>query len=187
MMWESLLQTRPLGLTGIVMAALAVYVFLKRRTPEGQLLALLMAGVAIWSVLYMLELTAPGLSTKLFWAKLKYIGIVIVPPAWLLFAAQYTGRRGWATPNKLALLAVGAGCTLATVWTNDFHHLFWKSVTIEASGPFLVLSMPMGAAFWFWAGYSYLLLLSGTILVAVVYLRGHHLYRTQAGTMLLGA
>ncbi|MBI5117657.1 PAS domain-containing protein [Candidatus Poribacteria bacterium] len=187
MAWDIMLETRPLGLTGIAMAVLAVYVFWRRPTPEGRALALLMAGVAIWSNLYMLELTAIELPAKLFWAKLKYIGIVIVPPAWLLFAIQYAGYRRWNTPFRFALLVAGAAGALATVLTNDAHHLFWKSAEIDLSGRFSVLHLPMGIAFWFWATYFYLLLLSGTILIIVAFFRSSHFYRKQAGAILIAA
>ena len=186
MEWQDTPYTIPLIGIGVGTIVLALYVYRQHRDkPEGRTLLLLMAGVAIWSFIYALELATADLATKVFWAKLKYLGIAVVPASWLVFALQYTGRKKWLTPLNVGLLVVGALAVLITVWTNDFHYLFWTSVSLDESGPFTAL--PEGPGFWIWATYSYLLFLFGTILMFETYLRSQRLYRRQAGAMLIAA
>ncbi len=54
-----------------------------------------MLAVASWSLEYALELGSTELAGKLFWAKLQYVSIVVLPVAWFAFALQYTQRLNW--------------------------------------------------------------------------------------------
>jgi hypothetical protein len=47
---------------------------------------------AVWCVAYALELAASG-DSRVLWGALKFIGTTLLPPAWLIFALQYAGRR----------------------------------------------------------------------------------------------
>jgi PAS domain S-box-containing protein len=188
MEWRNTLYISPLILSGIGTAVLAVYILLRHRSkPGARSLAALMAAVAVWSLLYALELGASDLPAKLFWAKLKYLALVAASPTWLVFALEYTGRGKWLTRRHLALLAVGAIATLLTVWTNDIHHLYWTDASLHKSGTFSTLSLPMGAGFWFWAAYSHSLMLLGALVISGACIRLHEPYRKQAGIMLIGA
>jgi hypothetical protein len=93
-------------LSGIGTFILALYISQKRRVPEAQALWVLMAAVAVWSLAYLLELGSANLATKLFWAKVKYFGIVLVSPSWLIVALQYTGKERWLKAQYLAMLSV---------------------------------------------------------------------------------
>ncbi|GAB4340943.1 MAG: hypothetical protein Kow0099_17260 [Candidatus Abyssubacteria bacterium] len=169
-------------------AALAVYLcVMSRIKPESRKLAVLMSAVAIWSLLYALELGSSDLSVKVFFAKLKYIGIVMVPNAWLVFALEYTGKGKWLKRRRKALLAVGPLATLAMVWTNDAHHLFWTSVSLDRSHGVRTLSLPMGIGFWLWAAYCFLLFFLGVLVILEAFMPSHRLYRRQATIMLVAA
>ena len=81
----------PLFFTGILSISLAFYVLHLRRelvTP----FILLMSSTALWSFAYGFELLSRNLIETLFWAKVKYVGVVTVPSFWLYVAVQYIGR-----------------------------------------------------------------------------------------------
>lgn len=186
--WQSTAYTILLILSGLGTATLASYIWHRHRNrPEARTLVFLMAGVAIWSLVYMLELEATQLSVKFFWHKIKFLGIVIVPPAWLVLAIQYSGRERWLKRRNLMFLAIGSIISLLLVWTNDYHHLFWTSVTLDNSNVFSVLSNSLGIMLWFFVGYCYVLLFLGTLLVVEAFIRSHNLYRRQTSAMLLAA
>ncbi len=63
-------------------------------------LAVLMLGVAQWSLSYALSLAQVSLSAQIFWANLTYIGIGLVPASWLAFALEYIGQGSWAHPAQ---------------------------------------------------------------------------------------
>jgi hypothetical protein len=106
-------------LSGIGTFMLAIYLFQKRRMPEAKTLWILMAAAAFWCFTYMLELGSTDLAAKLFWAKVKYFGILLVPPSWLILALQYTGRDKWLTPRFIALLSIMPIVNLILLWTTD--------------------------------------------------------------------
>jgi PAS domain S-box-containing protein len=174
-------------LSGIGTFILALYISQKRRVPEAQALLVLMAAVAVWCLAYLVELGSVDLAAKLFWAKVKYFGIVLVSPSWLILALQYTGRERWLKARTLPLLSIMPVVNLALVWTNHFHRLYWTGVSVKEVGSFTVLALSMGPGFWVCAAYSYLLMLIGVLFLFEAVLRSNPLYRKQAATMLVAA
>lgn len=115
MPWPYIFYTNILVLIGVTMAVLACNLLWKRQAPESTPLGLLMLGTAIWSILYAMEIAAPDLQIKLLGAKLKYVGIVLLPTSGLLFALRYNRMERWLKLRYLILLAIG------TVAPPHFH------------------------------------------------------------------
>ena len=159
----------------------------RRRSPSATPLVLLGVSVAIWQVGYALELGTDGQDEMVFWAKIQYIGITAAPTCWLAITLQYTGRGIRLSRRNIALLAVVPGATVVLAATNGAHELIWSSITSEPSGSLTVLILEHGAGFWVHAGYSYLLLLFGFILLAENLLQPHRLYWEQAAALMLAA
>lgn len=84
--------------------AAAIAVWRRRGSPGRNSLCVVMLATAAWSFAYALELSAPTTSDRELWGALKYVGITVLPAAWLVFALQYTGRMG--RPNRLFLGAL---------------------------------------------------------------------------------
>ena len=187
MYWQYTPYVVPLGIAAAVLVALALFAWRRRQAPGAVAFVLLMLAVAEWSLAYALRLVSADLETKLFWAKVRYLGIVIVPAAWLVFVLQYTGRDKWLTRRNLALLIIEPLGTLLLVWTNDWHGLYWSSTKLDREGPFVTFGSTHGVVFWVHAAYSYLLLLLGTFLLIRALVRSPRLYRGQTITALVGA
>ena len=83
----------------------------------------LMLALAWWSLAAFMEITSAPLDVKYFWVKMSYLGIVIVPLAWLIFAILYSEKGKWITRGRVIILAVLPVLTLGIVWTNALHHL----------------------------------------------------------------
>src|SRR5215212_3278667 len=151
-----------------VAAALLIYFALcawrRRGTPGATALTVLMVAGAVWAVAYALSLTTTESLMRIFWGEIKYLGIVAVPLAWLVFALQYTGREGWVTRRALALLAIEPGVALVLIFTNEAHGLFWSSRGSDTTGPFPIIESVYGPWFWVHLSFSYLLLLVGTVM-----------------------
>ncbi len=144
----------------VVSVALALHAWRLRDTPGAKELALLLAAVSVWSAGYGLEFPFTDLGAKVFWASVQYVGVVTVPVAWVVFALRYTRRGGWISRRNLLLLSVVPFVTLALVWTNGAHHLFWTKTDTDASETFLLVEH--GAPFWIFVVYAYLLVAFGT-------------------------
>src|SRR3712207_360017 len=92
--------------TTAVFVAMAAYVWRRRGASAGAALALVLVAILIWAAAYAAELGATDLAAKRRWGDLKYVGIVLLPPAWFAFAALFAGRGHWVRGRTLALLAV---------------------------------------------------------------------------------
>src|SRR5918997_1226210 len=157
-----------------------------RGTPGAAALAVLMVAGAVWAVAYGLSLGTAEPSMRVLWGEIKYLGIVAVPLAWLVFALQYTGREGWVRRRTLALLAVEPVVALALIFTNEAHGLFWSSKESGTTGPYSTIESVYGPWFWVHLSYSYLLLLVGTVFLAQALLSSAHLYREQRIALVIG-
>jgi PAS domain S-box-containing protein len=187
MHWQYTPYVLPLVIAAGLSAALALFVWRHRSAPGAKVLVLLMLAAAEWSLGYGLELVSADLPTKLFWGKVAYLGIAIVPTAWLAFALQYTGREKWLTRRNLVLLVIEPSVTLLLAWTNDLHGLIYSDIRLDTSGPFSMLDLTFGVGSWVDVVYAYLLLALGALLLIQAIIRSPRLYRRQVGILLIGA
>lgn len=181
--WQYTPYALPLLAAAAVSGAVALYAWWRREASGARAVALLMLAVSVWSLGYALEFSASDLGSKVFWAKVEYLGIVTVPVAWLVFALRYTGRARWLTRRNLAVLAGIPFITLLLVATNEAHGLVWSRTALDPSGTFLLVDH--GAWFWVYWAYSYLLLLFGTFFLVSMLIRSPGLYRRQVWALLV--
>ncbi len=159
---------------------IAYYAFRRASQPGALVLALLLSAMSAWSVLYAVELLVPELQGKIFAAQLQYLAIAAIPPLWLIFSLQYTGRADWLTPARQRWLFIPGIITCLLVFTNQWHGLIWQGVALDPTGhPELYIS---GRGFWFWVHttYAYGLIVSG--IIRFIWFAAHvpQLYRLQA-------
>lgn len=176
----------PLIITAAI--ALAAAIFLSRRAaPRGVLpFVALMAGVAWWATFYALELATVDLAGKLLWARLMYVGIVAMPPAYLAYARRYTEQEGLLRGRAKALLAVEPILLLALLWTNDAHHWVWTWARIVPYlGEYGALAVGHGWFFWVHTVYSFVLVCLGLVILAQNLGHASPLHRRQTLILLL--
>jgi PAS domain S-box-containing protein len=182
----SLLSLLPL-LASLVALMIAIYAW-RLRSKRGAI-ALMCVAIAttIWALGYGLEIAGTDLSTKLFWAKVQYIGIATVPLCWLLFAVVYTGHERWLTPRNIFLICIIPVATILLAFTNDWHGLLWSSYYLNPADNTLPLIVEHGTWFWVYWIYSQLIVLSGTIILIRTLRGAQRPYRWQAALILLAA
>jgi PAS domain S-box-containing protein len=176
-----------LVLAAAVASVLTSIAWRYRDTPGAPAFALLMLTVVVWSLAYAFELSSASLPAKLFWTRVEYVGIVVLPAAWFAFACQYTGHASWMGRRAIALLAIEPVIILLLIWTNEYHGLFWRTISQAPGDPLFAWRSTRGMAYWVHAGYTYLVLLSGTILLIGAFRRSPELYRGQTAGLLVGA
>jgi PAS domain S-box-containing protein len=187
MHFQATMSVFPLLLAAALSSVLSLYA-LRHRTVAGALgFAALTLAVTVWVVGYALEIAGADLATKILFAKIQYLGIVTVPVAWLVFALQFSQHQYWLTRRTIALLIVIPAATVLLVFSNELHSLIWRATSLDRSGPFLALQVGHGGWFWVHFGYSYLLILLGTILLGIAVVRMPQIYRQQALAVLLAA
>jgi len=103
---------------GVIYLGLAAFVWSNRKVTGSYALVAMLLGVKVWSLCYALELASTNVPDARVWAGLKYVGIVVLPPALWSFVWQYTGRGRLPRP-ALAALLVHPVVTLAILATRQ--------------------------------------------------------------------
>ncbi|MCF8453620.1 MAG: PAS domain S-box protein [Pedobacter sp.] len=145
----------------------------------------MMLGIAIWALSYGLELSSTSLEQMLFWINVEYLGIAFIPAFWLLFLLKFTGKDKWLHPKYFYAFMLLPLITLLMVWTNTYHHLHYKSVSLDNSGPFPLLSLETGPWYIVHTIYFYTLLVWGVILLVNKYRKSDQVFRKQNLTILI--
>jgi PAS domain S-box-containing protein len=169
----------------VVAIAIAGYAWRKRATPGALPLSLLAFAMFVWLVGYAMELSSQALSVAMRWVRLEFAGIVVVPVAWLWFAAEYTGSWSWLNRRRVWVLGIVPLITMSVILTNEYHRQFWQSVVLNTDGPFTIFDSVHGFWFWVHTAYSYLCLLAGTYLIVRFIRQTRGLFRGQIGAMLV--
>ena len=185
------LQLTPYAVITVIVSAVLLalaYAIWRRRPGVGVVsFVILLIGVAEWSLASAIELTVVSLDAKRLFAASVYFGVTVVPAAWLAFVLEYTGREHWLTRRNILLLTIEPLLTLGFAFTNNWHHLFWPTQTLDVSGPYALMIVTHGPAFWLHAGYSYILMLVSTGFLIEAFVRSPQLYRGQVRWLLLGS
>jgi hypothetical protein len=78
----------------------------ERPEPGAVPLTAFLAGACWWSATLLFKVNASSLGEKLFWVEVSWIGVAIMPVAWLFFCLSYTGYSGYLKPRYVALASV---------------------------------------------------------------------------------
>lgn len=170
--------------TAIALAGMAIYVARRAGSRAGASLAVMLVSVAWWATAYAMELSTLG-STRGLWGDLKYAGIVLLSPAWLVFVLRYTGRDSWVTRRRIAALGIEpalVGIVLAVPATHDLIRSYRPGAQPRA-----VPIIDSGPLFWVVFAYGNALLLLGTILFVRAMAALPSTYRVAATVMVTAA
>lgn len=171
----------------LVGTAVGLFVWRGRRAAKVPAFPLLMFALSWWSLTYGMEVASTELEQMEFWLRLQYFGIASAPALWLAFSVQYAGGHHRLRAPALGLLFVVPAFSVSLVWTNDLHGFFYRHTGLDLSGAFPIQALTPGPAYWVNVGFSYLCIISGTLLLVSVWLRSTGIYRRQAAIMLVGA
>jgi PAS domain S-box-containing protein len=146
------------------------------------------AGVTLWLLASAWELSALDLSAKILASKIEYIGIAIVPTAWLIYVISYAQLDRRLRPIHRWLLGIEPALMLVLVWTNESHRLFWQQFElIPISSNLASLRIIHGPFFYCHVIYCYGLAIWATALLLRTLVRSPGLYRGQVATLLISA
>jgi diguanylate cyclase (GGDEF)-like protein/PAS domain S-box-containing protein len=162
---------------------IAYYAWRGRAAPAGIFLHLLATAMAWWLVGSALQLASLDPVQQNLLIKVRYLGVVVTPLAWILFAMSFSGNEGFVTKRNIALLCIEPFLTLGIVWSNPIHHLMWKTLATTTTlgdpwqmGPWNLLNRV----------YTYVLSLLGMVVLLRKFLRSPGLYKKQIGALLIG-
>jgi PAS domain S-box-containing protein len=128
------------------LTACAVYVWRYRRSPTATSLVVVLVALVEWSLARAVEVAARDLATRRLFCDLKYVGLVVLTPAAIIFVLQYAGRLRRPSPLLLGLLAVEPLVVLVALAIPSTHHLFHTYVSPLAPGA--APTVRYGPLFW---------------------------------------
>ena len=183
-------QYTPYSLPVIVASLIAIWIayygWQRRAAQNALLLSYISLALTEWLVFYTLQISGANLQTKVFFGELKYIGVATTPLIWLFFAIQFANQENQnLTRRWIAALAIVPVLTSILSVTTRWHGLFWSNPQWVQAGNFSDFSVTYGPWYWLHVGYSYLLILAGTILVFRSLRQRKGLHRNQALALIL--
>ncbi|HUH98944.1 MAG TPA: PAS domain S-box protein [Anaerolineales bacterium] len=177
----------PLFAAGAISVWVAYYAWSHRTVSGASALALLALAVSDWAIGYALEIAGADLATKVWWAKVEYIGTTTIPLLWLVFCYNYFNQNRPMPARVIAGLGLLPLLTLVLVFTTEYHGLIWSRYFISRTGDFSSLGVVHGLWFWIYWIYAYFLLLIGTYFIIRLIRRKHGLYRWQIIALIVAA
>ncbi len=172
---------------GLILFGIGLYIQsrpIKKR--ESNVFSLLMFGGSLWAFANAIQLITPNVGWQRFWNGVTYLGIMIVPTTWFLLSVKLTGflheqikrieRWLWIPPALLYLLLL----------TSGLHKLFFTSFDTVLIGGYVALRNNYGPLFYLHTGYSYVLIISGIVMLAVSLITKFKQYGVQAYGLIVG-
>jgi diguanylate cyclase (GGDEF)-like protein/PAS domain S-box-containing protein len=118
--------------SAVVIFSLLLYIVFYRRHRAGARQAIpLMISFLIWSFGYVMVLLHTELDQKVFWFNLSQFGPDFTPILWFFLALEHTGHRALFHKKWLYTVFLFPMFTTLLMWTNDWHHLLRRSVSLS--------------------------------------------------------
>jgi len=167
------------------MMILAFLLWHKYYNDQTKFVVFLFLANAIYSFFYTFEISFRTIHEIVWFYRFEYLGIPFLSTFYLIFALHYSGRNRWLTiRNKLLIFSIPL-ISMILVFTNEFHHLFYKQEEMKMEGPFPSFSFV--PAIWYFIQQGYVIL---TMFLSLVFLgrmlkNAAAIYRSQIHYLLL--
>ncbi len=175
----------PLFIAALMGVGLAWYALRHPPQPEARTFALLSAGLAWWALAYALNISSTDLNTQYFFNRIKYLGVLSVPPLWILLALQYTRSRATFSRRFLLLIFLPTILLIPVVLTDQLTHLWWSKVWSGSFEGRLVLQNSHAPLYYVQVLVNYGYLLIGSWYYVRFLQQRWQVYRSQAALILI--
>jgi phosphoserine phosphatase RsbU/P len=172
---------------GVILFGIALYVQSRpiRKRESGAFIWMMLGG-SLWALANAIQLVTPDMGWQVFWNRLTYAGIMIVPTAWFLLSVKLTGflrekvetfeRYFYLPPALLYLFLI----------TSGWHKLFFVTFETVSVGGYVTLQNQYGPLFYVHTAYSYLLMVSGIAILGWSLIINFSKYGAQVYGLIIG-
>jgi PAS domain-containing protein len=160
--------------------------FRKREYAAGKFLFVFVLIALGYMISNVMEFVYGNESWILLWTKLEHLFASMIPVTWLLFVLQFTGKHERLRPRKCWYYFIPAFLNVFLSWSNEAHHVFWKSVRFEMIENIMVIRTTYGLLFYVVYFMHYVLLLYGIYIVLSEYIRSSDVFRRQLFWIIFG-
>ncbi len=171
-----------LMVAGICALLVAWLAWRRQSVPAAPSLMTMMLCMAIWSLGYGFHWLAEESTWRVFWLYLMHLGMITMPVTFLVMVQKFLGRDQWLTPWAYLLLLIVPVLSIALLWTDPLHGLFFGGSLVD--GKFLPFRG--GAWFYVFVFYSYVSLAIGSSQLILEYFRSTPFYRSQLRVLVMG-
>ncbi|MCD4673370.1 MAG: diguanylate cyclase [Anaerolineaceae bacterium] len=130
-----------------------------------------------------LELVTTSPSLTIFFMKLSFVFLTLIPPIWLLFSLQYIGMPLHKISWSFFVIPI---ITIALTWANESLHWFWTGYEFIPIRGMLAIKTEYG--FWFTinALYSHTILISVSVILLLYFSNFPKVFRNQTKLLFYG-
>mgnify|MGYP002713028248 CR=1 FL=1 len=132
------------------------------------------------------ELAQTELNTKIFWDNVQWLGALIIPIAFLIFALEYSNKPISNKRQLLGKLLIIPILFLLLVGTNRFHGLTLSNPRLISGYPFSALTYDFTPIVWLTTLYLYTLILISIFILIRQFRHAQNLFRKQTGIIIIG-
>ncbi len=172
-LWISLLLT-------VIIIPLLLYTLKNRSVLGSRYFSITLFLIELWIAAQAMEMMALDLPTKIAWANVQYIPIMMTPVTYLYLSLQITRRDRWLRMRWLLVLLLAVPVAMnILLWSNDLHGLLRQNIYLDNSGSFPTIAKTFGPLFWLFAVYNFSVAISVMVLLGSVLREKTSLYRKQ--------
>jgi diguanylate cyclase (GGDEF)-like protein len=171
--------------SGVFTLFLCLYAYAKREEiPGSRTFVWYTAAMTVYIFAVAFEWTSDTIEEIMRWTVAEYLGIAFAPPLGLLLVLQYIGK---SVPRKVAaLLFVVPALTFLSVATNDWHHLFYKSMFLRENAPAPLADVAIGEMYIVHGAYTFGCMLASVVLLVRQWFQTNRAFRLQLATLTFG-
>jgi len=180
-------QYHPYSLYLSISALATLIVFLlawNRTAPGSSALKGMLLGMFIWSASYAMVWAVVPLAQKVFWLKVMFMGVVMIPVFFLVFTLYITHREHWITFYNTVLLLVEPVIMLFFVW--GLPRSVFASIAPVSREGYIIIEVLRGTWFRVNTYYSYAIMIFSFLLIGLSYRDASSVFRKQYQIILLG-
>ena len=173
-------------ISGVLSVLLAIYAYYNKTKFTGMKIFMWSTILtAVYTFAFAFELASESLSEIRFWLNIEYIGMPFIAPCSLLLVMHYVGLEKFNTPKQAWGLFVIPAITLLMVTTNDYHHLFYKTLYLRPHVPTPMVDIVPGLWYYVHGSYTSGAMFASLFILARYWRKTKSIYRKQIMTMVL--
>lgn len=170
---------------GVLSLFLGIYGFIKiKYAPGGKYFILATIMCAVFMFAYIFELTSDSINLMKLWLRIEYLALPYIPVFVLLMCYEYVEKKlpRWAIYILLGMPVL----TIFIHYTNEFHNLYYKSVSISQDTPFPTLDLVGGPWFYVHSFFLYICIILSIVALFSQFNQKSLKFRMQIFMMVAG-
>ncbi|WP_419960571.1 histidine kinase N-terminal 7TM domain-containing protein [Psychrobacillus sp. BM2] len=171
-------------LAGTVSLFLSLYIRVKAKDAPGAKSYILVTFLSsVFTLAYAFELASTSLKEMKFWLSIEYLVMPFIPIFVLFMCMEYVGHKLKTWNYVLFVIPL---TTIFMMQTNELHHFYYRTITVDRNGPFPVLDLEWGPWFYVHAIFLFVCLIISVLVLLREFRKSLWMFRMQILLMVAG-